>query len=147
MHSCPEILFPGPLAPLLCPVLQPATWSLAEGLGLPTTGRLSWSSQADSYVAMVPQDPCQTAAHMAYLYVMLMGFPLPSRGAVAFVLDHFTVGFCPWACLPRPSWLPICLSKVLAPACPLPPDPFLSQTYTHSSLPTPNTRFIVQRWF
>lgn len=115
MRSCAEILSLG-----------------EEGIGLPRTGHLSWSCQADLCIATGPQDPCQSAARMAYLYVMLMGFLLLSMGAVAFVLDHFTVGFCPWACLPKPSWLPICLSRVPAPACPF-PTPFLSQIYTEKS--------------
>lgn len=112
MHRCLEILLPAPLCP--CPVLQTAARSLGEqGLGLPRTACLSWSYQADLCAATGLQDPCQTSAHMAYLYVMLTGFLLLSRGAVAFVLDHFTVGFCPLACLPKPSWLPLCLSKCL----------------------------------
>ena len=111
MRRCLAILLSAPSAPTLC-CRQPHRPGGAR-LGLPRTACLSQSYQADSCVVTGLQDPCQTSAHMAYLYVMLTGFLLLSRGAVAFVLDHFTVGFCPLACLPKPSWLPLCLSKCL----------------------------------
>lgn len=92
------------------------------------------------------QDPGQTPAHMACLYLGLTGSLLLSRGATPFVLDHFTVGFCPLTCLPQLSWCPFLFPKCLQQLSSALPTHSLPDMHTRTPA-TPDTCFIVQRWF
>ena len=102
-------------------------------LGPPTTGHLFWACQACWHMSSAHPDPFQACACAASTCPPVQGSFCPCSCSD----DQITVGFCTWSSLPKPSWVPMYLSRVPEAICPL-PSPFLSPTQTRTG-PPPGT--------